>query len=308
MPFPQRMSVFVRETGLDQDAGWRGISLLSWARPNLNHLLKDRKDRTSMKHFLVVIIMLFSSQTQAAAWDEILKVGELFKTAGVSGTFVLYDVTAQTYKGYDKNRAERRFVPASTFKIANTLIGLSVGAVTSVDEVLPYKGHLQPFTKSWKKDMGLREAIVLSNVPIYQELARRIGHDRMRDNVTLMEYGNREIGNIVDNFWLNGPLKISAIEQTQFLAKLAQDSLPFPQGFQENVREIVLMDQGTNWRLYGKTGWENAPGQGVGWWVGWVQRNSHVYAFALNKDIREASDATKRVEIGKASLKALGLL
>jgi beta-lactamase class D len=183
-----------------------------------------------------------------------------------------------------------------------------VGAVKTVDEVLPYTGPPQPFIKAWAKDMGLREAIALSNVPIYQELARRIGLDRMRDNVVRMEYGNKEIGTTVDNFWLTGPLKISAIEQTQFLAKLAQDALPFPQEFQKSVREIVFLEQGANWKLYGKTGWENAPSQGVGWWVGWVQKDDHIYAFALNLDMQNASDASKRVELGKASLRALGLL
>jgi beta-lactamase class D len=156
--------------------------------------------------------------------------------------------------------------------------------------------------------MGLREAIALSNVPIYQELARRIGLDRMRDNVSRMDYGNKEIGDTIDSFWLNGPLKISAVEQTQFLAKLAQDALPFPKTFQKGVREIVLLEQGKNWRLYGKTGWQNAPDQGLGWWVGWVEEDGHVYAFALNMDIQKASDLGKRVELGKASLKALGIL
>lgn len=111
-----------------------------------------------------------------------------------------------------------RFLPASTFKIPNSLIELSVGAVRSVDEVLPYKGPSQPFVKAWAKDMGRREAISLSNVPIYQELARRIGLDRMRENIVRMDYGNKEVGASVDSFWLSGPLKISAVEQALFLA------------------------------------------------------------------------------------------
>jgi beta-lactamase class D len=261
-----------------------------------------------MRHFFAAVIIVFTVQAQAASWEENLQVGELFKSAGVNGAFVLYDLTAQTYIGHDQARAERRFVPASTFKIPNTLIGLSVGAVASVNEVLPYTGPPHPFIKAWAKDMGLREAIALSNVPIYQELARRIGLDRMKENVARMEYGNSEIGATIDNFWLIGPLKISAVEQTQFLAKLAQDALPFPPDIQKSVREIVLLEQGTNWKLYGKTGWENAPGPGVGWWVGWVQKESRVYAFALNMDLQTASDASKRIELGKASLKALGIL
>ncbi len=261
-----------------------------------------------MRHFIAALIIFSSFQVQAADWKESARIGELFKSAGVNGTFVLYDAAAQTFIGYDRDRAERGFIPASTFKIPNTLIGLSVGAVKSVDEVLPYKGYPEPFSKKWEKDMGLREAIALSNVPIYQELARRIGLDRMRHSLTRMNFGNAEIGTTVDTFWLTGPLRISAVEQTRFLAKLAQDALPFPKELQNSVREIVLLDQGVNWKLYGKTGWENAPGQGVGWWVGWVQKDDRVYAFALNMDVQKPSDADKRIPLGKECLKALELL
>jgi len=123
-----------------------------------------------------------------------------------------------------------------------------------------------------------------------------------------MKYRNKEIGDTVDTFWLKGPLEISAIEQTRFLARPAKDELPFPKACQQSVREIVLLEQGKNWKLYGKTGWQNAPDQGVGWWVGWVWKDDCLYAFTLNMDIREASNAGKRLELGKASLKALGIL
>ena len=266
--------------------------------------------RLWIRYTLCAIFFIAISISYAAAtgWEDKPELGELFRSAEVNGTFVLYDVTANTYIGHDKVRAEKQYVPASTFKIPNSLIGLSVRAVKSVDEVLPYRGDPNPFIKAWGKDMGLREAIALSNVPIYQELARRIGLERMQENVSRMDYGNKEIGGSVDTFWLNGPLKISAIEQTQFLAKLAQGALPFPQACQKSVREIVLLDQGENWKLYGKTGWQNAPDHGVGWWVGWLQKkDGHIYAFALNIDIKKASDASKRVELGKASLKMLGI-
>ena len=260
-----------------------------------------------MKHLIKIIIFLISFQANAADWKENNAIGKLFKNSDVNGTFVVFDVTENQFIGYDKARADQRFIPASTFKIPNTLIGLSVGAVKSVDEVLPYGGQPQPF-KTWEKDMGLREAIVLSNVAIYQELARRIGLEKMQESVSKLEYGNKNIGTSVDTFWLLGPLKISAVEQTQFLARLANDALPFPREHQEKAREIILMEQSANGMLYGKTGWENAPNPGVGWWVGWVQKNNRIYAFALNMDIRNTSDASKRVELGKESLKLLGIL
>ncbi|WP_303905106.1 class D beta-lactamase [Thiohalomonas denitrificans] len=260
-----------------------------------------------MKSLLTVLLTLFFLQGCSTSWKESPEVGELFKSAGVTGTFVLYDVDAGRFVGHNQTRSKVRFVPASTFKIPNSLIGLSVKAVKSVDDVLPYGGKPQPFDV-WEKDMGLREAIALSNVPIYQELARRVGLERMRENVSKFGFGNEDIGATVDTFWLEGPLKISAVEQARFLARLAQGKLPIHEDVQQSVREIVRLEQGENWQLYGKTGWENAPDRGIGWWVGWVQKDDHVYTFALNIDIQQASDASKRVEIGKASLEALRVL
>ena len=119
------------------------------------------------------MVILFAFPVHSIDWQESREVGELFKKAGVTGTFVLYDSTSHSYTGYDRARANQRFVPASTFKIPNSLIGLAVGAVINMDEPLPYTGPAEPLIQAWARDMGLREAIALSNVPIYQELARR---------------------------------------------------------------------------------------------------------------------------------------
>lgn len=257
--------------------------------------------------FIALLLLLSSSQIHALEWKEDDRLSQLFKQFEANGTFVLYDVSANQFIGHDKARAETRFIPASTFKVAHTLIGLSVGAVSSVDEVLPYGGQPQPI-KSWEQDMGLREAIKISNVPVYQELARRIGLENEQKNLSKLKYGNEQVGKNLTTFWLVGPLKISAIEQTQFLANLAQEKLPYPQSIQKTVQEIIELEKGNHWVLYGKTGWENAPNPGVGWWVGWVQKDDHTYAFALNIDIQQASDASKRIELAKACLKVLDVL
>ncbi len=119
--------------------------------------------------------------------------------------------------------------------------------------------------------MSLGEAIALSNATIYQVPARCIGPERMRENVTALQYGNADIGTRVDTFWLEGPQAISAVEQTRFLARLVAGDRPFPQEIQRATRETVRLEQGADWAL---TGWTNAPGSGVGWWVGWVEKNA----------------------------------
>ncbi len=257
---------------------------------------------------LLALLLFLPRGTQAADWLESPEIAVLFDEAGVSGTFVLYDVTTNTLIGHDKARAATRFIPASTFKIPHTLIGLAAGAVQNVDTVLPYKGPRQPFIPAWARDMNLRDAIRLSNVPIYQELARRIGLEKMRENLMRLDYGNREIGERVDRFWLEGPLTISALEQVHFLFALAQGTLPFPRQMQADTREITLLETRPDWKLFAKTGWQGAPGPGIGWWVGWVEKHGRIYPFALNIDIVNAADAGKRMALGKTCLMTLGVL
>lgn len=258
-----------------------------------------------MKSFFALLLLSLASPVWA--WQEQPAIAELFQAAGVRGTFVLLDVQDGSLRGHAQARAHTRFIPASTFKLANSLIGLEVGAVKDVEQQLPYGGQPQ-YLKAWERDMGLREAIKISNVPIYQELARRIGLPVMRAKVRQLDYGNAEIGTQVDNFWLVGPLQISAVEQTRFLARLAQGQLPLRATTQAQVREIARLEQGAGWTLYGKTGVAGSYDPDLGWWVGWVEQGDKLYSFALNIDMPQPDTNGKRIELGKASLRALGLL
>jgi beta-lactamase class D len=73
--------------------------------------------------------------------------------------------------------------------------------------------------------MSMREAIGASAVPIYQELARRIGLERYQQWLARLGFGNRQTGAALETFWLDGPRQISAIEQARFVANLAQGKL-----------------------------------------------------------------------------------
>ena len=218
-----------------------------------------------MKTLGILLLALLSLEARAETWHTPPELAPLFQAAGLDGTLVVYDPAEQRFTGYNKPRAETRYVPASTFKIANALIGLSLGAVASVDQPLPYRGPEKPFMTEWVRDMGLREAMPLSNVPIFQELARRIGLDAMTRHLARLNYGNAATGDAVDQFWLSGPLQISAVEQTRFLADLARGSLPLPASAQAAVADILLQAATPHGSLHAKTGWQNAPGPGVGW-------------------------------------------
>lgn len=257
--------------------------------------------------FLLTSLFYVPQAFSQENWTESEQIKQLFQQANIDGTFVLYDVKANSFVGYNKTRAEKRFIPASTFKIANTLIGLEEKAIKNVDEIIPYGGKKQPVA-SWEKDMSLRDAIKISNIPIYQELARRIGLKNMQKNLTALNYGNAQIGTTVDTFWLKGPLQISALEQCYFLANLAGKKLPFSLKTQEAACEILITEQSNTWSLFSKTGTVSVENPQIGWWIGWVEKNNDIYAFAININIVNPEDASKRITLGRACLEALKIL
>lgn len=257
-----------------------------------------------LRHLLLTLLCLCALPAQAGFTDERPDLEPLF--GGTPGCFVLYDMGADRLLLVNPVRAHTRYIPASTFKLANSLIALETGAVHDIDEVIPYGGQAQPF-KAWEKDMPMREAFPVSNVPVYQEIARRVGLPRMQAMLERLDYGNHDAGTMVDRFWLQGPLQISAVEQARFVARLAQGRLPVSAGSQAAVREIARIEARGGDVLYGKTGWVFGAQPQIGWWVGWVEREGRVYGFALNIDMQGEQDIGKRRQIGEAILHKLGL-
>lgn len=257
-----------------------------------------------MLRLLLTLLCLCVLPARAGFTDERPDLQSLF--GGTPGCFVLYDLGADRLLLVNPERAQRRYIPASTFKLANSLIALETGAVHDTDEVIPYGGRPQPF-KAWEKDMPMREAFPVSSVPVYQEIARRIGLPRMQAMLRRLDYGNRRTGPAADRFWLDGPLQISAVEQARFAARLAQGSLPLSARSQSTVREIARVGSRDGSTLYGKTGWVFGTQPQIGWWVGWIEREGRVYGFALNIDMQGEQDIGRRTQIGEAILGKLEL-
>ncbi|MEV0663126.1 class D beta-lactamase [Actinomadura luteofluorescens] len=236
--------------------------------------------------------------------DDLLAV---FDAAGVHGSFALLDVKTRNTTVVDRRRAQTRLVPASSFKVPHALVALETGVVKSPDEVIPWDGTPQPFPE-WEQDMTMREAVRISNAAAFQVIARRIGLQRERQWLHRFGYGNRQTGTKVDRFWLDGPLKISAVEQTRFMERLAAERLPASREHQRTVRDLIKQEEKDGYKLYAKSGWQNAPGPGTGWWAGWVERDGRVYTFALNLDVVKDGDAGKRATVSRELLQRLNVL
>lgn len=247
----------------------------------------------------------FAAPTWAADVHVEPSLQRFFSEAGVDGTFVLYDASADRLTASDAQRANQRFIPASTFKMLNSLIALETKAVLTPDEVFAWDGSPQPY-KSWERDMTMRDAVRESAVPVFQQIARRIGLERMRDYVARAGFGNAEIGNVVDRFWLDGPLEISAREEALFATRLGQRRLPFAPAVQLTVRDLLAADQGDGYRVFAKTGYSTTAS--LGWYTGWVERDDRVYGFSVNIDLKSEADLPKRKSIAMDALRALNIL
>jgi beta-lactamase class D len=260
-----------------------------------------------MRPFILIFIAFRLLLASAYAQSELSEVKQVFKTAGHRGSFLLYDLKADKYSGYNLERCKKRFSPASTFKIPNSLIGLETGVLKDQSTVFKWDS-VKRFYDAWNRDCDLSYAIQYSVVWYYQELARRVGKVEMKNYINKLGYGNKDISPKLDEFWLRGNLKISQFEQIEFLRNLYSNKVPFAQRNIDIVKSIILRYDTLDCKIRAKTGWSIKDS--VGWYVGWVEKNNQVWFFATNIDERNAPEdfAQARISITIESLKALGIL
>lgn len=231
-----------------------------------------------------------------------------FDEFGARGTFVVLADRDGRHTVYDPARAAERFLPASTFKILNSLVSLETGVI-GIDDTIPWDGVDRGVT-GWNQDQRMREAFQRSTVWFYQELARRVGEDRMREALVRERYGNQDAGGGIDQFWLNGDLRISALEQVEFLRRLRHRELGFPEPVVGAVEELMVLERCPDYTLRGKTGWVHHDGIHLGWFVGWVESGDEVHFYALNleSDAEGFPMMAARPSIVRGALRELGIL
>ncbi|MFN5855082.1 MAG: class D beta-lactamase [Pseudanabaenaceae cyanobacterium] len=213
---------------------------------------------------------------------------ENFLATKSDGCLILFDLKRQRYIRYNRQHCEQRFLPASTFKIFNSLVALQTGVIANENVVFKWDGITREFPL-WNQDQTLRTAFSRSVVWVYQDLARRIGNERMAQYIKAVGYGNGDISGGIDTFWLNGKLRIAPEEQIQFLVGLYQEELPFTVPVMRTVKEVMIIERTSEYTLRGKTGWgRNVDGaESVGWYVGYLEKSDDVYFYALNLTTQE---------------------
>lgn len=206
--------------------------------------------------------------------------GDAFAKEGLEGVFVLRDETTGCSQASDPALADTPFRPQSTFKIANALIGLETGVIEGEHHLWKWDGQPRKL-KDWEQDLDLGGALKVSCVPCFQDVARRIGADRMRTWLHDLHYGNEDLSNSIDAFWLDGgPLRITPRAQTEFVHHLLAGDLPVKKANVELVFRLLEIEKGADFTYRGKTGLGSMDGRAIGWLVGYVERAGRRFTYA----------------------------
>lgn len=205
------------------------------------------------------------------------------------GSFVLYSLQQDAWYIHDLDHALLRTSPDSTYKIYDALFGLADGVITPEASLIPWDRTVYPYD-AWNRDQTLRSAMQASVNWYFQNIDRKLGIRRVRQQIEALGYGNQNTSGGL-SCWLESSLKISPVEQTELLVRLYRGELAFPPEQIRAVQDALLLTSDGTSSLYGKTGTGRIDGHDEnGWFIGYLETADDTYFFAVN--IRAAEDAS----------------
>ena len=232
-----------------------------------------------MRKVITIILVIFTSTAFGQTGFQ-----KYYDSLGLKGSTTIYDYQNKKWIFTDKQDAEVGTLPASTFKIPNSLFALEYKAVRDENEIFKWDGkpksHLGTVVNAWNKDTDLKNAYKNSTIWFYVEVAKRIERSLYKRILKKCRYGNGNLTEKGADFWNYGDFAITPKNQIDFLIKLYENRLPFSKLTTDKVKEIMISEQTETLTYRDKTGWTRKNGQDIGWWVGYVETKDNVYFFA----------------------------
>ncbi|MGZ5200546.1 MAG: penicillin-binding transpeptidase domain-containing protein [Telluria sp.] len=178
---------------------------------------------------------------------------------------------------------ERRVTPASTFKIALSLMGYDAGFLKDEHTpVLPFRPGFVDWRENWREPTDPAKWIRDSVVWYSQQVTFAIGQERFAAYTTRFGFGNADVSGLPategpDLAWINSSLQVSPLEQVTFLRRLVNRELGVSEHAYDLTGKITLFGQAPGgWIVHGKTG----SGGGNCWYVGWATKEQQTLVFA----------------------------
>jgi len=238
--------------------------------------------------YLVLFLVCTLSVTIQAYEKEI---DSLYKANNINGSILIESADGKQKYQYNVNN-EKRYVPASTFKIPNTLIILEEGLIKDSSEIIDWDGVERSYAP-WNKDQTLKTAFQYSCVWCYQRYAKKVGDEKYQTYLKKFNYGNKLTGEDITRFWLDGDLRISVKEQIDFLRMLYTGDLPINKKHINTLKSIMLSESHDQLKVWSKTGWSGKDG----WYVGYLVFNKETWFFANHIEITQNSDLALRKKL-----------
>lgn len=212
--------------------------------------------------------------------------------------FLLYSIDEKRLvSAYNpENYCNIRISPDSTFKVAVSLMAFDKGIITQ-KTVFKWNGVSEGL-QEWNRNQTPQSWLQYSVVWVTQLLTRQMGLKTIQHYLDGFHYGNRDfsgdsgMNNGLTHAWLSSSLKISAMEQMDFLKNMMDGSLKVSPGAVKYTTEnmyIGALEQGA--RLYGKTGagrngrnerLSNPSQLRDGWFIGFVEQGNRRFIFVSN--------------------------
>jgi beta-lactamase class D len=238
--------------------------------------------------FIILLSLILSSchsrnkDTKLNANQVITNFLALSSDPEAQGSILIYDLNQNQYYSNNFDWANTGQIPASTFKIPNSLIALELSIVKDESTLFKWDGEPRMF-EIWQQDLSFKQAFHYSCVPCYQEIARKINTDRMNQFTNKFQYGQLDIGiENIDDFWLIGKSKINQFGQIEFLKKLYHSQLPISKSTEQVFKTLFISKKTDQYTLRAKTGLSVNDDEYNGWYVGYVEANDNAYFFATN--------------------------
>ncbi len=207
-----------------------------------------------------------------------------FADCNLEGSTTIYDYSQQKWIFTDEYESRRPTLPASTFKIINSLIALETGVIRNENDVVKWVGRVDTVLYGYRpeiyRDMTVQEAFKESAGWVYIELAKKIGRDRYRFYLNKCHYGNMNLSESGVDFWNFGPFAVSPVNQVEFVKALYEGKLPFSKQNMAIVKRLMITETTSTYVIRAKTGWTRDGGKDTGWWVGYVKQDTKPYFFA----------------------------
>ena len=218
---------------------------------------------------------------EAPRVEEETGLARFFREAGADGTMAVLHTRQNRLTLVNRPRAAMAVAAGATFEIVNLLAALDCGAIESERTTFVWD-RVKREREEWNRDLSLTAAFRASALWVDELIAARVGAARLGDYVARFDYGNREIGEDVARVLRGAMLRISALEQLDFMARLYRGALPVTKRAEAIVKDVMIVEQTGDAVIRAKTALPLRGAPNVGWSAGWVERGDFVFIFALN--------------------------